>query len=74
VANGEKVPGVHGLERPDVGAAHKERSDYLHSGFVVDLLLPAGVHQVSLQYLTRSVGWTAFCCFEHEVQTPAEPG
>jgi glycosyltransferase involved in cell wall biosynthesis len=72
LANGDRVTGVHGLERPDVAAAHKERSDYLHSGFVVDLSLPAGIHQLSLQYLTRSAGWTTFCSFEHEVD--AAPG
>ena len=70
--NDEKVAGVNGLKRVDVGAAYKERSDYLNSGFVIDLMLPVGSHQVSLQYLTRSQGWTTFCSFQHEVD--AAPG
>jgi glycosyltransferase involved in cell wall biosynthesis len=70
--NGEVVTGVHGLERGDVGAFHKERSDYLNSGFVIDLILPAGSHHVSLQYLTRSQGWTDFCSFQHEVYAGSE--
>ena len=72
IVNGEKASGVHGLERPDVSAAHKGRSDYLHSGFMIELTLPVGVHQISLQWLTRSSGWDTFCSFQHEVREAME--
>lgn len=70
VVNGENITGLHGLERADVGAAHGEGSDFLHSGFLIGLTLPIGLHQITLRYLTRSHGWTAFCSFQHEVQEP----
>jgi hypothetical protein len=72
IVNGERVSGVHGLERPDVRAAHKGRSDYLHSGFMIELTLPVGVHQISLQWLTRSSGWDTICSFQHEVREATE--
>jgi hypothetical protein len=70
--NGDKTPGVYGLARADVAAAHKGVSDYLHSGFVIELALPAGIHRVSLQWLTRSSGWDTFCSFQHEVREALE--
>ncbi|HEX8899002.1 MAG TPA: hypothetical protein VF751_09910, partial [Chthoniobacterales bacterium] len=66
--NGDTTSGVHGLERADVGAAHRGKDDYFHSGFMINLTLPAGLHEISLQSLTRSGDWDTFCTFLHEVQ------
>jgi glycosyltransferase involved in cell wall biosynthesis/predicted nucleic acid-binding Zn-ribbon protein len=68
VANGNKFTGLYGLERPDVAAARGGRSDFLHSGFVIDVTLPPGLHRISLRYLTSRTSGTTFCSFQHEVR------
>lgn len=68
---GEIINGIHGMERADVAAAHNDRSDYLHSGFLIEPDLTPGSYEITLEYLTRSEGWTPFCCFQHEVLEPS---
>jgi hypothetical protein len=68
VVDGNKFTGLYGLERPDVAAAHAARNVFLHSGFVIDVTLPPGSHQISLRYLTRGDSGTIFCAFQHEVR------
>jgi predicted nucleic acid-binding Zn-ribbon protein len=73
VVAGKGFSGMSGLERPDVAAAHQERSDYHNSGFIIEVPLPCGSHRVALRYLTGSQGWVTFCSFQHDVEDQTKP-
>jgi hypothetical protein len=63
----QSTVGRYGLERPDVAAAFPEEKDARHVGFEIQLELPVGRHEISLQITSGVNQWETFCTFQHDV-------
>ncbi len=68
VANDQIFPGQYGFERGDVALAHEGRVGSTHAGFSIDVSLPVGIHEVSLEALNNQGDWEQFLSHRHEVK------
>lgn len=64
VVSGREVPGVLGVERPDVAAAFPENTAALRSGFGITTDVPAGRSPVSLEVKGVDGRWTCIATRE----------
>jgi GT2 family glycosyltransferase len=78
IANGQTFPGQYGFAREDVARAHEGRVGSTYAGFSIEVSLPAGIHEVSLEALNNKGEWEQFLSHRHEVksdgQDETEPG
>lgn len=61
-------PGEYGLERPDVMAAFPAGVGSLNTGFSVNLRLPLGVHQISVEISYAEDEWKKLASFEYDAR------